>query len=477
MEVVQEDLQIVKDSCLRLPIDEAKGKLWFNQIILDLRRTSKTYGGSQEYETKKYYLIDKENKEVMIPRFYPIKNIKHHIIEETTVGEDITINSNIVPRNNAQKQGVDWYMNNYNGILCLEPGVGKTVISIHSICQIKKKTIIFVHKDSLAAQWKERFLEFTDIDEGQIANLRTSKYKEHLLMPIVISTVQTFCKLAEKPEIRNILKAANFGISIWDECHTSVSAEQFSKTSLYMPTKRVYGLSATPERSDGNTNIMTYHLGDVFEPKIPNSEKGTIAPKVIILKFGHGVLKSYKNQKSKYNYIMHRTKYDFDNDIKPFFDTARYLTALQKSDIYIKKIQQIVHNISKSERNMLFLSDRIKILDLASEVCIDKKEVGFFIPRSKENRDKHLQRRLVFSTYGSARDGTDKPILDCLVLSTPVSNLKQAAGRVVRYHKDKKDAVIIDIVDTDDQNLVNRSYHRIKFYESMGWEIEEKIIG
>lgn len=47
------------------------------------------------------------------------------------------------------------------GILSLRCGSGKTVLAIYLICQLKKKTLIIVHKDFLLQQWKERINQFT----------------------------------------------------------------------------------------------------------------------------------------------------------------------------------------------------------------------------------------------------------------------------------------------------------------------------
>jgi superfamily II DNA or RNA helicase len=466
---------LIKDSAIRIPVDSNKDKEWFARIIRDLTRQSRSYqqtadSDAPNVDIRKYYDTDKSTRELMIPRFYELPAM-FQITDRSIVGKDISITSKVVPRNERQKESIKWFETNTNGILCLSPGEGKTVVSIHSICTIGKKSIIFVHKDSLASQWVDKFLEHTDISEDNISRLRSSSFEEDLQKDIIITTVQTFCSLVKRkpPELmKKVLNDAQIGIAIWDECHTSVSAEQFSRTSIWIPSKRIYGLSATPSRLDGNTDIIYKHLGQVYVPV--SSGIDTMAPKVILLKFDHGVMKNHKN------YITHLTKYDRDNNIKPFFDTARYLSLLVKSEPYKKAIKKLVMEVSKSTRHLLFLADRIKILDHASQACKNKEEVGFFIPRSKNERDAHLQRRLVFSTYGSARDGTNKEILDCLILATPVSNLEQAVGRVVRSHPDKQQPVVIDLVDIGDDNLINRAKYRIGFYTEKNWQIEEKIL-
>jgi superfamily II DNA or RNA helicase len=464
---------IVRDSCIRIPIDESKGTWWFNKLVLDLRRKERAHNAEPEDAPiiKYYYGKDMDRRHLMIPRYYPLRGIPYVVDDVMPDGQDIDITSNIVPRNDRQKETVEYITNSDQGVICLSPGEGKTVISIHSICQIGKRAIIFVHKDSLADQWKQRFLEFTDIKEDQIARLKTSKFEQQVTnYPIVISTVQTFCSAIDRVEnFYDIIRTANFGVAFWDECHTSVSAESFSKSSLHLPCRRTFGLSATPKRLDGNTDIMNYHLGSVFEPFAQGID--TMVPKVVLLKFDHGVMKS-----KKANWVMHSTGWDKNKGKQPKFDRTRYLTQLCKSKTYKDKIRLIINQISKTERKALFLADRIDILDEAAKGCVNKAQIGFFIPRSGKERDEHLKRKMVFSTYGSARDGTDKKELDCLILATSTSNLEQAAGRVVRSAENKQQPVIFDFVDIADERFINKAKKRIEYYQSKGWPIEEKLL-
>ena len=45
--------------------------------------------------------------------------------------------------------------------------------------------------------------------------------------------------------------------------------------------------------------------------------------------------------------------------------------------------------------------------------------------------------------------GTDIPWLDCCVLATPRSNIKQPVGRILREHPGKPRPVVLDFVDSD----------------------------
>ncbi len=102
--------------------------------------------------------------------------------------------------------------------------------------------------------------------------------------------------MAQKiPNLLDIMKSANYGFSVWDECHTSVSAEKFSISSLFTPADKTFGLSATPERRDGNSDIISLNLGPVYEPQ--KDSDYTMNPKVALLKFDHEIMSSEGDRK------------------------------------------------------------------------------------------------------------------------------------------------------------------------------------
>jgi len=454
-------MYFIKTSAIRIPTSFSDQE-WFKSIVKDLTRMERDYYNPEVMVSKTFY--DTRDGHLMIPRNYDIYKHNHDILDLNKEGESISINFKSNFKNDLQKNAHEFLLNNMNGVLCMQPGEGKTVIAIAAICTLKKKTIIFVHKDSLAVQWKERFLQHSDIKEEDIGMLKTEEHLEVLKKPIVISTVQTLCSMIRRlPNIEKVLHDANFGISFWDECHTSVSAEMFSLSSLYLPVKRSYGLSATPTRSDGNTDIIDKHVGKTF---IPDGSGQTLTPRIIILKFDHGVLCNHRN------YVFN----DFITGEKKF-SRDRYLKMLtsKKNLKYVSVMRKICKYIYSSQRITLFLADRIKVLDECSKV-IPKNDVGFFIPRSGKNRDTDLLKKFVFSTYGSARDGTDRPQLDCLVMGTPVSNLAQCCGRVLRPYPGKKQPVIFDTVDTGCSQMVRLSEERELFYRKKEWSVEVQNI-
>lgn len=469
-------IKCIRDSAIRIPVNEETKQLaWFRQVQTFLIRKEIPFGAKSDDEVvfKKYYDVDVETKYLMIPRFYPLRAPGVKVVDRMSDGKDVRFASKIIPRNTLQKDAINWMTTNKKGILCLQPGEGKTVVAIESISRIGKKTIVYVHKDALVKQWYERFMEHTEIRPSRISKLKSNNYEHQLLnSDVIITTSQLMCSLLKnKKNVKRILRQADFGIAIWDECHTCAGAEQYSRSSLHTPAARVYGLSATPGRADGNTDIMELNLGKIYIPD--NDESSTMIPKIVQLKFSHGIIDPH------YNHLYRNTAWDRQQGNKAGqLDRDRYLKMIvsSKNSRYLKVMRKVVKNIVDSERTMILLSDRINILDEISKICPNKNEVGFFIPRSKKDRDEHLTRRLVFSTFGSCRDGVDKPEVDCLVLANPTGNWQQAIGRAIRSKNGKKQPVIIDVIDSDCQDHVKRGERRKDSYEEKGWIVEERII-
>jgi superfamily II DNA or RNA helicase len=455
---------LIRDSAIRIPQRFLKED-WCVKIINDLTRSSKTYGNAEDEETRIYYST--EDNDVLIPRFYPVQKFDIMIDDIRGDGMKISVQSKVKPRNFKQEVAINWMVESNEGILCMQPGEGKTVVTIDALCKIGRKTIIFVHKNDLGSQWIDRFIEHTEIGKSSIGWLRSESFKSDLQNPIVVSTVQTFCSLVRKgKEFLDEVKKADFGVAVWDECHTSISAEMFSKTSLHLPVKKVFGLSATPERLDGNTDVMFMHLTNIFKPE---GQADTMVPEVRMIHFDHKIV-------TKYKYQVNQLYLAENNSERGRFSKAVYLSKLIKSETLITRLRQIVKQIDQSKRNALILSERINLLEEARKVVSHSDSSLYVGTTDEKEKNEALSKRIIFSTYSKSRDGLDIPRLDCIVFCTAVSNIDQAAGRIVRTLEGKKSPVVIDIVDSGSDEMINRSKYRRKFYTQKNWIITDKRV-
>lgn len=427
---------------------------FYVQIKEFLGRRSKAYTTST-FVYNIFYI--ESEKFLLVPRYFPIKQYIHSFNMKNAMqyGEDIDISHNITPRSKTQEKAIQYMLNHENGILQLSPGVGKTVISIYMIAERKKKTLILVHRDSLADQWRDRIKTFTNLKDEDISRITSATFKQDLQKPIIIATTQTFLSLLKRNRKRFLIELdkSNIGIFIADEVHTSIGAPTFSECSIQMPSRYTYGLSATPYRYDGNGDIIEFHLGDIFSD---DDVEGTMAAKVTVL------LVDYQIDTPR------RTKYIWWGGE---FQRARYLNLIKKSKPFREAMRGLLSKL-KDERDLICMAERIKLIDeLYNETNSNSKSK--FCGNAKLEA---LEYKVTFTTPGKCRDGIDAPHKDCVIMSSPISNIEQLTGRIVRGKEGKKTPIIIDMVDFGCRDIRGTFWRRKKFYERRNWPVNYLIL-
>jgi superfamily II DNA or RNA helicase len=442
---------IKKRSGLLIP-KEHQYEDFYIRIKEFLERRQQDYNKST-FVVNRFYV--ESERFLLIPRNFPIQQylFEYELEDYTHDGEDIDIKHIITPRSKAQEDAIRYILDNENGILQLSPGVGKTVITIYMIATRKKKSLILVHRDSLAEQWKKRFMDFTNISYDDIARITSSTFEEDLKKPIIISTTQTFVSLLRRQREQFLLALhnANIGIFVADEVHTSVGAPTFSECSIHMPSRYTYGLSATPYRYDGNGDIIEFHLGDIYADE---DVEGTMAARVTI------ILCDYEISSKSNAYIRWGGQ----------FQRARYLNMLKKSKPFNQLLKGIINKI-KRDRNVITIMERIKQIDEIYNWLKHPSKSKFCGNASL----KELNEKFTFATPGKCRDGIDAPWKDAIIITSPVSNIDQLSGRVTRTYPNKNTPVIIDMVDYGCTEISRSIYGRLKFYESKGWPVQYLI--
>ena len=427
---------------------------WYIDIKRKLTRHSREYQRST-FITNQYFL---EGTNVLkIPRFFPVEDYIDdvEIIDNIHNGQDIVINHNIKLRDDLQKNIVNYMLTNKNGIIQANPGSGKTVISIYVIATLKKKSFILVHRDSLVDQWigdsEKGFLAYTDIDKNEIGRLSFHNFKEVLKKSIIVCTDQTFISILKRNREEFLLELnnANIGVFLSDECHTTTGAPTFAECSIHIPTKISFGLSATPHRWDGNSDIIEYHLGNVYTTEEKSS---TMDARVTVLLFDYGFL-----PKSHY-YLYYGG----------FFQKSRYLTILKNSKIFMNICYSLIRKFYDEEKQIIFIGERIKLLDLlfANCKCDDK---GMFTGSAKLDQ---IQNRLTLTTPGKSRDGIDYIEKNCLIMTSPISNVEQMSGRILRIKEGKEQPIVIDMVDIGIPQIKQTLFGRLDFYKLKNWNVK-----
>ena len=324
----------------------------------------------------------------------------------------------------------------FGGIITAKTGSGKTVMAIKIMSLLRLSTLIVVPTIALIDQWVERITQFTDLTKDDIGIIQGKNYD--IDKPVSVGILKSLATIGYPKEVYN-----NFGLTIFDEGHL-LGAETFSKVSYSFNDKFRLMLSATPRRKDGAQKVFEYNIGKV----INKNTSDIITPYIYIIK---------STSVDEMGCYLYNGK----------FSSARFLNKLAKNKKRIEGLAVVIAKYSNLGRRILVLSDRKELLKSISQY-LKKYDVGWAIGNKKDT-----DHQIILGTYQVAGIGLDIPELDTLVLATPRTDLEQAVGRIVRKSNNKKEPIVVDIIDTK-SNIMKRYYYtRKKFYNS----VNAKIMG
>jgi len=329
------------------------------------------------------------------------------------------------------------------GIIKLSTGFGKTIVALKLVELLQVKTLIVVPKLDLLKQFADSYEQYFGEQPGIIQG---NKFE---IKSCTIATAQTLGRRIDS----NLFTGSEFGCVIADECHLYVP-EKTRRSVDYFRSKYRYGLSATPERTDGHGEAIRFIFGDIIVDKALPQE----SPIVHFVDYaGYIAMGEYYQIIERQVEDVRRNKLIVDNIIKAY---GRGRTTLV-----------LTKRISHYEHLMLLLRENredVRCIALASNATKSERErvMG-------ELRGQHPY-NVIFGTYSLLSTGVDIPKLDTLVVAGDLKSsvlARQSVGRILRLFDDKKEPLIIDIQDTNNYVLKKQAKERRKFYEANGWTI------
>ena len=391
------------------------------------------------FETENFYIV---------PRYWGIRNFGEPVVNKISPGLDINIEFKGKMRD-YQLDIVNKYMkaigNQGGSIINLKTGGGKTVLALYIISLLKKKTVVLCHKSFLCDQWIERILEF-------LPNVKITKVqgtKSDWSGDIVIAMIQTVLNREIPDNITNEL-----GFLVADECH-HLAAQQFSKSLLKLNPRYHLGLSATVKRADNLSRIFEYYLGDIsYRSKV---DKKTNV-EVRLMEYKCDDIR-YCKEEVLWNGKLCRPR--IINNICAWGPRTEF-------------IMDIVYKCYDMGRKILVLSDRrehcLEMVRLANDKY--KSDIaGAYIGSMKINElDESNKKMIICATYQAASEGYDNKELDTLVMSSPIGNIEQTVGRILRQ-ENKFHPLIYEIIDDNIPCLKKNCTTHMKLYKKRDYSV------
>lgn len=407
----------------------------------------------------KWKMYRESETKLYVPRYYGLS--RYGIPQKQTIqdGVDIDLKFNGELRN-KQKEPVEEYIKaahdplRRGGLLNLGCAFGKTVLTLYIIAELRKKTLVIVHKDFLLKQWRERIEQFLPLARVGLIKAQTIDVDNK---DIVMCSLQS---LAMKEYDKAVFE--EFGCVVVDEVH-HIGSKVFSRALNKINFKYALGLSATMNRQDGLTKVFKWYLGDI-------------------------VYKENNKMKEEVNVEIHY--YDNDDmmyreEFKIFTgrpNTAKMINSIcnfkNRNEYIVNIIQKIKHE--ERERNIMILSDRREHLQIINKMIKNLRhpyirQVGYYIGGLKETTLKETEEKadVILATYSMASEGLDIPKLDTVMLISPKTSIEQSIGRILRKRPDERQYIPL-IVDIQDgfSVFVNQGKKREKHYVKCHYNIE-----
>lgn len=405
-----------------------------------------------------------------------------------------------------------------------------TSISLHILSQLKKKTIVIVHKEFLMNQWIERIQQFLPTArigkiQGQTIDIENKD--------IVLAMLQS---LSMKEYPSSLFDS--FGFTIIDEVH-HISSETFSRALYKFVTKYSLGLSATMNRKDGTTKTFKMFLGEVVHKTESKGEREVevrcINYKTNDDEFNETIL-DYRGQPQNSSMISKLCSYNRRTEfiiqtLTDFICTdvheyARFKKEMDqqipackmclKSDNYLVKntccntvqycllcMNHIVSNVESKKRpkcphcakvlvfeqnyienpyvkpveqtHTIVMAHNLNVLEYiyTKFVCKNLASVGYYVGGMKEHELKASEKKqVILASYSMCSEGLDIPTLTTEFLISPKTDVVQIVGRILRAKHATAYPIIYDFVDSHDvfqrQWLKRKAYYKKQNYRIIG---------
>ena len=415
--------------------------------------------GNPSDEESAFPVFRENTNKFYLPRFYGINRYGLPSRSEIAQGADINVTFSKSLRD-YQEKIIGVYTKYVNtpicsgsvlvgsgGILQVPCGAGKTVMALKIISNLKKKTLIIVHKEFLMNQWIERIAEF--LPGASVGKIQGQTFDIEG-KDIVIGMVQTLYDKEFHPDA-----FAQFGLTIIDEVHR-IGSEQFSRTLFKTITPYMLGISATVERKDKLTKVLYMFIGDMIYSEDRKNDD------LVTVRAIH-----YISNDAEFNEV--------DRD---FRDNPKYSTMIVKlcsygprSDFIIKVVGDLLNE--DCDKQIMILCHNRSLLTYLFEGISHRglASVGYYVGGMKQLKLQETeQKQIVLATYAMAAEALDIKTLSTLIMVTPKTDITQSIGRILRVKH--ANPIVVDIVDKHDI-FQNQWAQRKRFYKKCNYRIRQ----
>ena len=350
----------------------------------------------------------------------------------------ITIPDLAVTLRDYQQEAVNALMGRVQGFISLPCGSGKTVLGSAAIVVANQPSLVLVHTEDICEQWEQTFKSLHFL-QPRVVGAGSNPYKWNPLSEgeVAVCMVQT---LHANPNKRKAL-LGSAGAVLMDECHHA-PAQTFRTLFEDIPARYRWGLTATPERSDGWTSLLPMFVG----PKLYHKSMDSLI---------------------EGGYLMRPKIYALSSGVSPPpMNNGRYgtkktatkaVTWVCENKERLDLLVEVIRRGADAGRTTLVLVPRVK---LAKKVAETLRSVGYNAKAitggvSKPQRarvldDMRAGRLSILVATQLADEGLDVPNIDLLVNASggrTSGRAIQRIGRAMRVSDGKPTPIVVELID------------------------------
>ena len=396
--------------------------------------------------------------------------IAYEIEDHRTTGRPIRVSFQGELRT-QQDLAAEKLLNYEDGILSAATAFGKTVVCSYLIAQRKVSTLILLESADLIDQWVDELNKFLLIDEEPPSyETKTGRVKKR---KDVIGRLQ-----AGQDKTTGIIDVAmvgsafrkgeffsrldSYGLVIMDECHHAASA-QAQQVLRKVRAKYVYGVSATPVRSDKLEKINYMLLGPIRHQYTPKEHAAAQGMELFVRPRFTRVV-DFSGEKPDIHKAYELISESEDRNGQIIEDVLDCITEMRTPVILtkLKKHARLLYDrlVGTARHVFLLYGDNTQVQN--QEIRREILEVP---------KDESM---ILIATGQKIGEGFDCPRLDTLMLASPVKfdgRLIQYVGRLNRSYEGKTDVVVYDYVDAHIGIFDNQYRNRLAAYKKIGYRI------
>lgn len=318
-------------------------------------------------------------------------------------------------------------------------GVGKTITAATDAKAVGGRTLFLVNALKLASQAKDTFAKVWP--EATLGEYTGSQ--KDMSQTVIFATVQSISKDLEK------FSPTDFDYLIVDECHHA-AANTYQKIFTYFHPKFILGLTATPERSDGEDMLELFqNVAHKMDLKTA-VERGVLVPIRCIRVKTNIDLTDVRINGIKYNSQDLESKLFIPERNQLIVDTyLRYVNG-KKTVIFCASVDHA------AEIAKLLRDNGVKAEAVSGRDCVEVRE--------KILKDYETGSTNVLCACDLLNEGWDSPHTTVLFMARPTMSKTiylQQLGRGTRRCPGKEDLLVVDFVDNANMFNMPYSLHRV----------------